>query len=498
MKENHMKLSIETMQKQRTGFVPRRDRTIQGFALLFSALLGANAFGSTLLDPDPTPEPGSTRFGQAFTVISDVNADGVRDMVVGAPFQDGDFDHPGGSKPGPSFQQEFGPPQDVGKVWVISGADLSIIRVLDDPYYQMPQPDKFGGQFGTAIANTGDLNGDGVDDIIIGIPHRHLEDVVEGTAFNAGEAMVFSGADGSILYTLDAPDEPHENARFGNAVAGIGDVTGDGVPDLLVGEPKNDSDVTLLADTGTVYVFDGATGSLVYDLDAPELGGAEQNGRFGTSLANAGDLNHDGVSDFLVGSPGNSRVYAINGATGEVLYSVVSPQLEKLPSFGMAIAAGKDLNNDGIPDFIVGAPLQKQLTGIAYIFSGSNGSMLRKLTAAPQAFAKFGSAIALTNDLTGDGRPDIMISAPDHTVNGLLNAGEVYVFEGRTGRLSRTVDAAAPQAYAGFGFAVAGEDVTGDGIRDLLIGTPFQDADIFNPDTGDFETHIQIGQLEIQ
>ena len=53
-----MKLSIETMQKQRTGFVPRRDRTIQGFALLFSALLGANAFGSTLLDPDPTPEPG--------------------------------------------------------------------------------------------------------------------------------------------------------------------------------------------------------------------------------------------------------------------------------------------------------------------------------------------------------------------------------------------------------------------------------------------------------
>jgi hypothetical protein len=362
----------------------------------------------------------------------------------------------------------------------------------------MPQLDKFGGQFGTSVSATGDLNGDGVGDIIIGIPHRHREDVEEGgTAFNAGEAIVFSGSDGAILYTLDAPDV-HESARFGYAVAGIGDVNGDGVPDLLVGEPKNDSADTGLADVGTVYVFDGANGSLIREMDAPDLGGAEENGRFGMALANAGDLDQDGVSDYVVGSPGNSRVYAISGATGAVLYSVVSPQLERLPSFGSAVAAGKDLNNDGTPDFVVGAPLQTGMTGIAYAFSGQDGSLLRKLTAARQAFAKFGSSVALINDVTGDGRPDILVGAPDQTVSGLLNAGQAFVFNGATGRLFKTVTAAAPKAYAAFGFSVDAEDLNGNGVLQYIIGAPLQDADIFDPITMDIETHLQIGQLEIQ
>src|SRR5689334_10181521 len=172
-----MNVTIKTMQKEKMGVRPRCSRSTQGLAVLFSAVLSAGAFGSTVLDPDPTPEPGSTKFSHAFAVMDDVNGDGVRDIVAAAPFQDGDFDHPAASDP--LVHQEFGPPQDVGKVWVLSGADLSVIRVLDDPYYQMPQLDKFGGQFGTAVSATGDLNGDGVSDIIIGIPHRHLENVAE-------------------------------------------------------------------------------------------------------------------------------------------------------------------------------------------------------------------------------------------------------------------------------------------------------------------------------
>lgn len=486
-----MKVMMAIMQKLKLACVPRSSWVIQGvFVLVFSVLLSSGALGTTVLDPDPTPEPGSTKFGHAFAVVGDVNGDGVRDIVATAPFQDGDFNRPGGGV------QPFGPPQDVGKAWVLSGTDFSIIRVLDDPYFQIPELLKFGAQFGTSISATGDLNGDGVGDIIIGLPHR-IRPVEDDNLVNAGEAIVFSGSDGSVLLTLQAP-EAHESGRFGYAVAGIGDVNGDGVSDLLVGEPKNDSGETGLADVGTIYVFSGADGSLIRQMDAPDLGGAEQNGRFGMALANAGDLDQDGVSDYLVGSPGNSRVYAISGATGAVLYNVVSPQLERLASFGVAIAAGKDLNNDGIPDFVIGSPNQSHLSGIAYAFSGRDGSLLWKLSAARQAFAKFGWSVALINDVTGDGLPDILIGAPDHTVNGLLNAGEAFVFNGSNGKLFKTVTAAAPKAYASFGFSVDAEDLNGNGVIQYIVGAPLQDVDLYDPITMDIETHLQMGQLEIQ
>jgi hypothetical protein len=468
-------------------------------ALLFSAFLSTGALGATLLDPDPTPEPGATQFGRAVLAIDDINGDGVRDIVASAPFQDGDFDHPGASVD----RLEFGPPQNVGKVWVLSGADLSIIRVLDDPKFQMPAEEKFGDQFGNCLVNAGDLNGDGVSDIIVGLWHRVLEDPVEDEeAFNAGQAMVFSGSDGTLLYTVGAP-EAHENGKFGTAAAGMGDLNGDGVPDFIVGEPKNDGEEEAeeeeegIPDVGTVYVFNGATGTVMSEIHAPELEGEEANGLFGTALANAGDLDGDGLNDFIAGAPGIGRVYAISSATGEPIFTVVSPQTEKLPSFGAAVAAGKDVNNDGIPDFVVGAPLQNGLAGAASVFSGSNGRLIKRLTAAPEAFAKFGASVAMTNDLSGDGRPDIIVGAPDHSVNGLLNAGEAFIFNGRNGQLVRTVTAAAPTAYAGFGTSVEAAVLQGSTVS-LLIGAPYQDAEIFDPDTGDFETHLQIGQLEIQ
>lgn len=113
---------------------------------------------STLLDP--RPENSSTLFGHAVAVIGDVDRDGVPDIAIRAPFQDGDF--PGA----PSF----GAPQNVGKVWIVSGRTLRVIRQLNDPEFQMVQPQKFGGQFGSSIAAARDINGDGVADILVGVP----------------------------------------------------------------------------------------------------------------------------------------------------------------------------------------------------------------------------------------------------------------------------------------------------------------------------------------
>jgi hypothetical protein len=103
----------------------------------------------------------------------------------------------------------------------------------------------------------------------------------------------------------------------------------------------------------------------------------------------------------------------------------------------------------------------------------------------------------LTPDLTGDGRPDVIVGAPDQTVNKLRNAGRVYVFSGASGDLVRTVTSAVPTAVAGFGFTVNTADFNGDGVFETVVGTPFQDAELMDPD-GDIVTHLQIGQIEIQ
>ena len=341
------------------------------------------------------------------------------------------------------------------------------------------------------MAAVGDLNHDGVPDVLVGVPH-HTNFAADHV--NAGEAFVFSGKDGSIIFTLTDPDEEEGN-RMGYAVASLGDVNGDGIPDLLVGVPKKDVSEDL-PDVGSAYIYSGADGSFIRSLDPPAQGGAEANGRFGTAVANAGDVNGDGVSDVLIGAPGQGRAYVFDGATGALIRTITSPVAEKLPSFGSAVAGGGDLNGDGIPDFVIGAPLQNGLAGQAYVFNGADGTLIHRLSAVAQKFAKFGASVAIIPDVTGDGRPDIMVGAPDHTVNGLANAGEAFIFRGNNEKLFKTVTSAIPKPFAGFGYVVTTADFNNDGTQETVVGTPFEDADL--PEGGDIETHLQIGQIEIQ
>lgn len=452
--------------------------------LIFSALFATAVQATTLLDPKP--EPSTTYFGFSIAVVGDVDGDGVPDLAVGAPFQDGDV------AVGP-----FGPPQDVGKVWLISGANLGVIRELNDPAFQPPAPPdlpKFGGFFGFSVAGVGDLNHDGITDVLVGTPH-HSNFVAD--RINCGEAFVFSGADSSILFTINDPNEEEGN-RFGYAVASLGDVNGDGVPDMVIGVPKKDASEDE-PDVGTAYIFSGANGSLIREVASPDQ---TANSRFGSAVANAGDVDHDGVNDILIGEPGASKVYVFSGATGALIFTMISPassNADKLPSFGSAVAGGKDLDGDGTPDFVIGAPLQSGLKGAAYVFKGSNGTLLRSLRGPRQAFGKFGSSVALSADVTGDGRPDILVGAPDVTVNSLLNAGEVLIFRGNNEKLFRTVtsqDVDGPKLGAGFGYAVTTADFNGTGTPEVVVGVPYEDKDILV--NGDVETHLQIGMIETQ
>ena len=96
------------------------------------------------------------------------------------------------------------------------------------------------------------------------------------------------------------------------------------------------------------------------------------------------------------------------------------------------------------------------------------------------------------------GAPTFMVGVPDQDVGGRINAGETLIFNGANGALFQTLTSATPQAFAGFGSALAAADFDGDGIPTPVVGVPFQNADLIDPEDGDLVTHLQIGQIEIQ
>ncbi|MDV3243230.1 MAG: integrin alpha, partial [Methylocaldum sp.] len=155
--------------------------------------------------------------------------------------------------------------------------------IFDNP---TPQNDAY---FGDAVAGAGDVNRDGIPDLLVGASWQNADG-----NYAQGRAFVFSGADGSLLHILNNPT-PQAVAYFGRAMARAGDVNRDGIPDLLVGAPFQD--VGSHADQGQAYIFSGADGALVYTLDNPT---PQDDAYFGDAVASAGDVNRDGIPDLLV------------------------------------------------------------------------------------------------------------------------------------------------------------------------------------------------------
>jgi len=450
-----------------------------------------------MLDPDP--EPSSTLFGYVVASLGDVNGDSVPDYAVGAPFQDGDF---------VSTATGFGYPQNVGKVFVVDGATFAILCEMDDPEFEVTQDQHFGGQLGHSLSVSADINGDGIADVIAGVPHHITNPDNDLKTINTGKALVFSGKDGALLFTLSDPAE-QEEGRFGIAVAALGDVDGDGIADFVVGADGKDiggggtssikphGEHSPAEDEGTpnvgqAFVFSGKTGALIRTLDDPAEGYSAAGAAFGSAVANAGDLNQDGVTDIAIGAPGKAQVFVFNGKTGDELYEIDSPTFDTMPSFGSAVAGGQDFNKDGRPDIVVGAPLQAGNRGAVYIFNGPTGDLIRSLKPpVVQDFAKFGASVYASADVTGDRRADIIVGAPGQNVNGAFGAGQAYVYDGVRGRLSTTLTSANPQDNAGFGSSVASVIFNGSKVATPLVGAPYQGTVI------DSITHLQIGQIEI-
>ncbi|WP_420454474.1 choice-of-anchor D domain-containing protein [Rubrivirga sp.] len=289
----------------------------------------------------------------------------------------------------------------------------------------------------------------------------------------------------TLTDTFEAPEPSIELLDFGDTIEPLGDVNGDGVPDLAVGGYAARQDGMI--DVGRAYVIDGATGAVIHTLAAPN---AVQQGRFGDYIASLGDLDGDGVTDFVVTEQGatfdgadTGAAYAYSGATGTILYMIESPTPEDGGDFGSSAANAGDVDGDGLDDVLIGALNERAApngggAGQVHVLSGADGSLIRTLTPTftpgGGLFSFFGREVHLVGDLDGDG-------LRDHAVfTRFEGQGRVDFYSAADGAF---IDALAPEFSTGsgeFGQAILTvPDLTGDGVDDLVIAAP--QAEIISP-----------------
>jgi hypothetical protein len=327
--------------------------------------------------------------------------------------------------------------------------------------------------FGISVAGVGDVNGDGVPDVVVGAP----EVLGPGGLALAGQARVLSGANGATLFVVSGTNL---YGGLGAAVAGVGDVSGDGVPDLAVGAPEIPFDPFFPTLPGTVRVLSGATGGVLFTVTGTATGD-----RFGHSISALGDVSGDGVPDFVVGAiqqnqfgasgPGLARV--VSGATGATLATATGTATGD--AFGYSVAGVGDVSGDGIPDFLAGAPrsifsFPPPAAGYARLLSGAGGATLFTFNGTATADG-FGFAVGAAGDLNGDGALDLAVTAP--------KAGAARVFSGTTGGVLLAVGGVPAVHWFGTSI-VGGQDVNLDGVPDLLVGAAQPPASGFGWGTG--------------
>ncbi len=390
-----------------------------------------------------------------------------------------------------------------------------------------------------------DVNGDGLPDVVAAAPLA--TDAVNGRFRVGAVYVVFGGIDRAIGGTLDLATRAdvvivgaESDDRFGVSLA-TGDVTGDGIADILVGAPRAAGLPDSRAQAGRIYVIYGGphlvpgTRRDMAGIVAPGADlivfGAEAGDHLGSSLALT-DLTGDGIQDIVAASanasPQGTRflagtIYALFG--GVTMLSGQFRDLAEAPPrgadlvilgpsvlgfFGFQVAVG-DVNGDRLPDIVVSAPLgdgpknERTDAGEVYVVLGSldlqRGGVRDLATATPQGadVILYGGAkedlfgfTLMVADVTGDGVDDIVTSAvqADGPEAKRASAGEVYIFFGgadmKTGAVRDVAGQAGPPAdvrifgaEAGdeMGTALAVGDVNGNQLPDLLIGAPLADGD---------------------
>ncbi|MGB0953580.1 MAG: integrin alpha [Planctomycetota bacterium] len=342
-----------------------------------------------------------------------------------------------------------------GQAKVYSGATGGLLLTFNGA-----SPDDY---LGNSVDGAGDVNGDGHDDLLIG---AWGESAVLGFS---GTAYLYSGLDGSLIRKYEGLID---HGYFGHSVAGLGDVDGDGVPDQAIGELGND---TFGYNTGAAYVYSGATGALLQSWT-----GVADNSRFAEHMANLGDIDGDGRDDLVVSAmfqQPTGTAHVLSPGTGATLFALTG--FDPTEVFSDAIGPGQDVDGDSVPDIMVGSDryyMSGGYTGMGRVFSGATGEEIRRFSpSSPDGRA--GLAVCGLGDLNGDGLGEWAVGAPSENLNG-FDSGSVYILDGALLGLHYAVENWGPGQQAAFrvkggtplGVARLGYSLTGAGPTPTIYG----------------------------
>jgi hypothetical protein len=499
---------------------------LAGAAFLVAILLALPA-GAAASEIDLAHAAGGIRIdgqaqgdaaGAAVADAGDLNGDGNPDLVVAAP-------HASNNSRAQS-----------GSVYVVyGGRGLAGVDLLNlGPAGFRIDGAAAGDAAGKAVAAAGDVNGDGVDDLIVGAPFAD-----QNGHSASGSVYVIYGQRTADLAELDLAsitttpssrglriDGAAASDNLGTSIASGGDVNGDGSPDLIVAAPfasNNARDVS-----GSVYVLYGGHGFVGVNLGSLgaagfRIDGAAADDHVGLSVAGMGDFNGDGIADVVAGAPHASDSSRPNSGSAYVVYGQanVDPADVDLANIagtqssrgmriggaatgdvtGLAVAS-VDLNGDGLSDAVVGALEASARLGDSFVVYGqpspdpgdvdlaaiTTSQASRGMRIAGADFGqRSGEAVAGAGDLNGDGMPDLIVGAPDAADNERDMSGSSYVIYGQAtadpadldlaqitttqSSLGLRIDGA--QEFSNSGAALAGSaDLNGDGHPDAIIGAP--------------------------